>query len=81
MDKVIHSPTPVINEKQASSRPQTSRTRAASLPEVDLYIHLIVLLYLIDRNSLKAVNASVYFVQFVSISFDMHAFRLVHLGS
>ncbi|CAF0864248.1 unnamed protein product [Didymodactylos carnosus] len=37
-----------------SSRPQTSRTRAGSLPEVDLYIHLIVLLFLIDRNPSKS---------------------------
>ncbi|CAF3522890.1 unnamed protein product [Rotaria sp. Silwood1] len=44
-----------INEKQLISRPQTSRARAVALPEVDLYIHLIVLLHLIDRNSLKSV--------------------------
>ena len=56
MEKATHSPAPAANEKQTVSRPQTSRTRAASLPEVDLYIHLIVLLYLIDRNSLKSVN-------------------------
>ncbi|CAF1232059.1 unnamed protein product [Rotaria sp. Silwood1] len=43
-----------INEKQLISRPQTSRARAVALPEVDLYIHLIVLLHLIDRNSLKS---------------------------
>ncbi|CAF3048649.1 unnamed protein product [Rotaria socialis] len=47
--------TPVTtNEKQLISRPQTSRARAVALPEVDLYIHLIVLLHLIDRNSLKS---------------------------
>ena len=56
MEKATHSPAPAANEKQSVSRPPTSRTRAASLPEVDLYIHLIVLLYLIDRNSLKSVN-------------------------
>ncbi len=49
------TPAPV-SEKQLTSRPQTSRARAAALPEVDLYIHLIVLLYLIDRNSLKSVG-------------------------
>ena len=43
-------------EKQTTSRPQTSRTRAVAIPEVDLYIHLIVLLYLIDRNALKPVG-------------------------
>lgn len=60
MEKATSSPAPSANEKQSVSRPQTSRARAASLPEVDLYIHLIVLLYLIDRNSLKAVNS--YFI-------------------
>jgi 26S proteasome regulatory subunit N3 len=54
MEKASHSPAPSTSEKQSVSRPQTSRARAASLPEVDLYIHLIVLLYLIDRNSLKS---------------------------
>ncbi len=56
MEKPSNSPAPVTNEKQTVSRPQTSRARAASLPEVDLYIHLMVLLYLIDRNSFKSVN-------------------------
>jgi hypothetical protein len=56
MEKATSSPAPSTNEKQPLSRPQTSRARAASLPEVDLYIHLIVLLYLIDRNSLKSVK-------------------------
>jgi hypothetical protein len=56
MEKASYSPAPSTSEKQSVSRPQTSRARAASLPEVDLYIHLIVLLYLIDRNSLKSVN-------------------------
>jgi len=56
MEKASSSPAPTTNEKQSVSRPQTSRARAASLPEVDLYIHLIVLLYLIDRNSLKSVK-------------------------
>lgn len=56
MEKVSHSPAPSASDKQALSRPQTSRARAASLPEVDLYIHLLVLLYLIDRNSLKTVR-------------------------
>jgi hypothetical protein len=54
MDKPS-TPAPAA-EKQVTSRPQTSRARAASLPEVDLYIHLIVLLYLIDQNSLKPVR-------------------------
>ncbi|CAF1131290.1 unnamed protein product [Rotaria magnacalcarata] len=54
MEKTVSSPAPATNEKQSVSRPQTSRARAASLPEVDLYIHLIVLLFLIDRNSLKS---------------------------
>jgi hypothetical protein len=49
------TPAPA-GEKQILSRPQTSRARAVALPEVDLYIHLIVLLYLIDRNSLKSVR-------------------------
>jgi hypothetical protein len=53
------TPAPA-GEKQVTSRPQTSRARAASLPEVDLYIHLIVLLYLIDRNSLKSVGNYFY---------------------
>ena len=48
-------PSGTVNEKQSTSRPQTSRARAAAVPEVDLYIRLIVLLYLIDRNSLKSV--------------------------
>lgn len=47
-------------EKQITSRPQTSRARAA-LPEVDLYIHLIVLLYLIDRNALKSVGDFLFY--------------------
>ena len=53
----IKPSTPVTtNEKQQSTvRPQTSRARAIALPEVDLYIHLIVLLHLIDQKSLKAV--------------------------
>ena len=55
MDKNSSSPAPVPSEKHSVSRPQTSRARAASLPEVDLFIHLIVLLYLIDRNALKSV--------------------------
>jgi len=42
-------------EKQTTSRAQTSRSRAVALPEIDLYIHLLVLLHLIDRNSLKSV--------------------------
>lgn len=49
------TPAPT-GEKQTVSRPQTSRARAVALPEVDLYIHLIVLLYLIDQNALKAVR-------------------------
>lgn len=56
VEKVSHSPAPSTSDKQPSSRPQTSRARAASLPEVDLYIHLLVLLYLIDRNALKTVS-------------------------
>ena len=56
MEKTSNSPAPVTNEKPSSSRSQTSRTRAASLPEVDLYIHLLVLLFLIDRTSLKSVK-------------------------
>lgn len=51
------TPAPA-GEKQTTSRPPTSRARAVALPEVDLYIHLIVLLYLIDRNSLKSVSKS-----------------------
>ncbi|CAF2644415.1 unnamed protein product [Rotaria sp. Silwood2] len=54
MEKTSNSPAPATNEKQSVSRPQTSRGRAVALPEVDLYIHLIVLLFLIDRNSLKS---------------------------
>lgn len=60
MDKGSHSPLPVPSEKQSTSRPQTSRARAVSLPEVDLYIHLLILLYLIDRNSLKSVDKKKY---------------------
>jgi hypothetical protein len=56
MEKASNSPAPVTHEKQSISRPQTSRARAVSLPEVDLYIHLIVLLYLIDRSSFKSVE-------------------------
>lgn len=55
MEKATSSPLPVTSEKTSTSRPQTSRARTASLPEVDLYIHLLILLYLIDRNSLKSV--------------------------
>ncbi len=62
MERASHSPAPSTSEKQSTSRPQTSRSRAASLPEVDLYIHLIVLLYLIDRNSLKSVNKYHYLI-------------------
>ncbi|CAF1503254.1 unnamed protein product [Adineta steineri] len=47
------TPAPA-GDKQLVPRSQTSRARAVALPEVDLYIHLIVLLYLIDRNSLKS---------------------------
>lgn len=54
MEKGTNSPAPVISEKSTSSRPPTSRARAVALPEVDLYIHLLVLLHLIDRNSLKS---------------------------
>lgn len=49
------TPAPTT-EKQVTSRPQTSRARAAALPEVDLYIHLLVLLYLTDQNALKSVR-------------------------
>jgi hypothetical protein len=58
MDVEMEKPsTPApAGEKQLVARPQTSRVRAAALPEVDLYIHLIVLLYLIDRNTLKSVR-------------------------
>ena len=49
------TPAPAT-EKQVTSRPQTSRARAAALPEVDLYIHLLILLYLIDQNALKSVR-------------------------
>jgi hypothetical protein len=64
MEKASNSPAPITNEKQSVSRPQTSRARAVSLPEVDLYIHLIVLLYLIDRNSLKSVRIKkIYFLK------------------
>lgn len=52
----MEKPSTPAPEKQVTSRPQTSRARAAALPEVDLYIHLIVLLYLIDQNALKAVR-------------------------
>lgn len=52
----MEKPSTPAPEKQVTSRPQTSRARAASLPEVDLYIHLILLLYLIDQNALKAVR-------------------------
>lgn len=48
------TPAPT-SDKPAVSRPQTSRARAAAVPEVDLYIHLVVLLYLIDRSSFKSV--------------------------
>lgn len=55
-EKPTASPLPGTHEKQVtSSRPTTSRIRTASLPEVDLYLHLLVLLFLIDRNSLKTV--------------------------
>ncbi len=63
MEKASNSPAPTTNEKQLVSRPQTSRARAVSLPEVDLYIHLIVLLYLIDRNSLKSVQLNHCFIK------------------
>jgi hypothetical protein len=72
MEKASNSPAPITNEKQSVSRPQTSRARAASLPEVDLYIHLIVLLYLIDRNSLKSVRIKL--IYFLKINF---IFRLL----
>lgn len=55
VDTVKPTTSTAPNEKQLTSRPPTSRARAAALPEVDLYIHLIVLLYLIDRNSLNSV--------------------------
>jgi len=42
------------NNKPVTSRPQTSRARTVAVPEVDLYIHLIILLHLIDRNALKS---------------------------
>lgn len=63
MEKTVSSPAPATSEKQAVSRPQTSRARAVALPEVDLYIHLIVLLFLIDRNSLKTVFLSKNYFQ------------------
>lgn len=58
MDVEMEKPsTPApANDKPVTSRPQTSRARAAAVPEVDLYIHLIILLYLIDRNALKSVR-------------------------
>ena len=52
----------LLMKNKLTSRPQTSRARAASLPEVDLYIHLIVLLYLIDRNSLKSVRNIIHLI-------------------
>ena len=55
-DVDMEKPSTPAPEKQVTSRPQTSRARAAALPEVDLYIHLILLLYLIDQNVLKAVR-------------------------
>lgn len=62
MDVDMEKPsTPAAaGEKQSVSRPQTSRARAAALPEVDLYIHLLVLLHLIDRNSLKSVRLALH---------------------
>lgn len=50
-----NSPIVTTNDKPMNSRPQTSRTRAIALPEVDLYINLLVLLHLIDKNLLKSV--------------------------
>ncbi len=66
------TPAPAA-EKQVTSRPQTSRARAASLPEVDLYIHLIVLLYLIDQHSLKTVSIFFLFHSNFSKSFQFKA--------
>ena len=65
------TPTPApVGEKQTISRPQTSRARAVALPEVDLYIHLIVLLYLIDRNTLKSVRFFSKSILFFEIQFS-----------
>lgn len=44
---------PVTEIKVAPSRPQTSRARTGAVPEVDLYIHLLVLIHLLDKNQLK----------------------------
>jgi len=74
MEKGSHSPLPVPSEKQSTSRPQTSRARAVSLPEVDLYIHLLILLYLIDRNSLKSVEKINFSLHFL---FDLHRLSIV----
>lgn len=47
---------PVTEIKVAPSRPQTSRARTGAVPEVDLYIHLLVLIHLLDKNQLKMVD-------------------------
>jgi len=43
------------SEKSPSFRPRTAKTTPL-LPEVDIYIHLLVLIYLLDQQKLKFVS-------------------------
>jgi len=45
------------SDKSPNVRPRTAKTTSL-LPEVDIYIHLLVLIYLLDQKKLKFVSIS-----------------------
>jgi len=46
------------SEKSPSFRPRTAKT-APLLPEIDIYLHLLVLIYLLDQQKLRFVSINV----------------------
>jgi len=43
------------SEKSPSVRPRTAKTTPL-LPEIDIYLHLLVLIYLLDQQKLRFVS-------------------------
>jgi len=46
-------------DKSPSLRPRTAKSTPL-LPEVDIYLHLLVLIYLLDQQKLKFVSIPMY---------------------
>ncbi len=57
--KNVEMPSAVVSTPNVPAKPKQAQN--ILIPEVDLYIHLLVLLFAIDQNKFKQVNRIIFF--------------------